>query len=107
MTVIASIIPFVLHLSKPTPESRILAFFLGFSVCFVILSISSEGLFYFSYASTLFVWVEVETVLRAQKQKLEPKGPVTVVSYRLQMDDLRIAVFFLFFVQVGFFGTGK
>ena len=23
------------------------------------------------------------------------------------MDDLRIALFFLFFVQVGFFGTGK
>jgi hypothetical protein len=26
---------------------------------------------------------------------------------RLSLDDARIALFFLFFVQVGFFGTGK
>lgn len=27
--------------------------------------------------------------------------------YHFREDDLRIALFFLFFVQVGFFGTGK
>lgn len=29
------------------------------------------------------------------------------LNYDFQLDDLRIALFFLFFVQVGFFGTGK
>ncbi|KAK7680798.1 hypothetical protein QCA50_016106 [Cerrena zonata] len=116
LLVIASALPFVLRLSKPTPESRILTFFLGFSVCFVILSISSEGLFYFSYSFTLFIWTEVETVLRAQKHRIQLKQDdnkaetglaATMEEYRPQMDDLRIAVFFLFFVQVGFFGTGN
>ena len=29
------------------------------------------------------------------------------LTYDFHQDDLRIALFFLFFVQVGFFGTGK
>ena len=29
------------------------------------------------------------------------------VEHKFELDDLRIALFFLFFVQVGFFGTGK
>ena len=28
-------------------------------------------------------------------------------DYRMRVDDVRIALFFLFFVQVAFFGTGK
>ena len=28
-------------------------------------------------------------------------------GYRMRVDDVRIALFFLFFVQVAFFGTGK
>lgn len=34
-------------------------------------------------------------------------GSGTEKVYRFETDDLRIALFFLFFVQVGFFGTGK
>ncbi|CAL1697714.1 unnamed protein product [Somion occarium] len=114
--VIASGFPFLLRIEKPTPEARITTLFLGFSVCFVILSISSEGLFYCSYATTLFVWTEVETVLRAYRHRMilkeeDNKSEVglasTIEAYRPQADDMRIAVFFLFFVQVAFFGTGN
>ncbi len=35
------------------------------------------------------------------------EGQTKPGGYRFQLDDLRIALFFLFFVQVGFFGTGK
>lgn len=82
---------------------KILTFFLGFSVCFVILSISVEGLFLVAFFATLLVWVEVEVALRFHggNPKVHEEG------YRLQIDDIRIALFFLFFVQVAYFGTGK
>jgi phosphatidylinositol glycan class N len=94
-------------------------YFLGFSPLFIILAISVEGLFYISYSLTLLLWVEVECVVRAkrktdEKDKLAKKDvenhkvPLSQgLTYDFQLDDLRIALFFLFFVQVGFFGTGK
>ena len=95
-----------------------LSFFLGFGVCFVLLAIRVEGLFYVAYSLMLALWVEVETALRsytrahspsptdATNGKGEGKGQ-DASTYRPHADDLRIAVFFLFFVQVAFFGTGK
>lgn len=88
-----------------TPFSKFLVYFLGFGPCFVILSISVEGLFYVAYSATLVSWIMVESILRNGSPR-----PATLQIdkvYRFRPDDLRIAVFFLFFVQVGFFGTGK
>jgi GPI ethanolamine phosphate transferase 1 len=102
--VIASILPFNPCLGRVEPSYRIVTLFLGFSVCFVILSISVEGLFYCSYAATLVVWAEVEAMLRQHTVKNQQKSPE---PRNLQLEDMRIAVFFLFFVQVAFFGTGK
>ncbi len=102
-TVTASAIPFVYRISHMPPTLKILTIFLGFAVCFVILSISVEGLFFLAYSATLLVWVEVEAALRSQGNK--PKTGEQ--GYKLQADDIRIALFFLFFVQVAFFGTGK
>lgn len=90
-------------------------FFLGFSPLFIILSISVEGLFFTSYTLTLFLWVGVERIVRAERKadeedKLLKKDNAPLsrsITYNFQLDDLRIALFFLFFVQVGFFGTGK
>jgi GPI ethanolamine phosphate transferase 1 len=63
------------------------------------LSISVEGLFYLAYSITLIIWIEVEAALRA--------GETVKDGYRFRREDARIAMFFLFFVQVAFFGTGK
>jgi phosphatidylinositol glycan class N len=94
-------------------------YFLGFSPLFIILSISVEGLFFVSYTLTLLLWVEVERIVRAERRADEKvrllkkdvenhKASVSQsLTYDFQLDDLRIALFFLFFVQVGFFGTGK
>ena len=94
-------------------------YFLGFSPLFIILSISVEGLFYISYTLTLLLWVRIERFVRAEreadnKDRLLKKtdkdhnDPLfRSMTYDFQLDDLRIALFFLFFVQVGFFGTGK
>ena len=80
-----------------------LTLFLGLSVCFIILSISVEGLFYCSYAATLAIWADAEAMLRDYTKTTKARTQGTT----LQLDDLRIAIFFLLFVQVAFFGTGK
>jgi phosphatidylinositol glycan class N len=101
------------------PYSKILSYFLAFSACFVILSISVEGLFFVSYSALLVVWVEVEAAIRAPpsptnqgqgakgKAVAGKKTKESAAGYQLQADDLRVALFFLFFVQVAFFGTGN
>ena len=73
--------------------------------CFVILSISIEGLFYLAFSMTLVIWIEVESMLRGPSSATHNEA--SKKSYSFQVDDLRIALFFLFFVQIAFFGTGK
>ncbi|KAI0334221.1 PigN-domain-containing protein [Cubamyces sp. BRFM 1775] len=103
--------PFILPAPRSIPYGRLLSFFLGFGACFVWLAISVEGLFYIAYSLTLCLWVEVETALRAHKRAKAKPSEVekhgVIRTYRPHKDDLRIAVFFLFFVQVAFFGTGN
>jgi phosphatidylinositol glycan class N len=89
---------------------KLLTIFLAFCPCFVILSICAEGLFYLTYCATLVTWVEVECAVRSASEgegrKIEERQSVEGV-YHPRTDDIRIALFFLFFVQIAFFGTGK
>ncbi|KAI9457067.1 alkaline phosphatase-like protein [Russula earlei] len=108
---LASIFPFFLTAPR-TAEARLLAYFLSFCPCFVVLSIRAEGLFYLSYCVTLYLWTLVEKDARREKARYRtiPNGTTsgsTWNHWHLSLDDVRIALFFLFFVQVGFFGTGK
>ncbi|KAH7912055.1 Phosphatidylinositolglycan class N-domain-containing protein [Hygrophoropsis aurantiaca] len=100
----ASVFPFISQSRHTNPTSKLVSLFLGFSVCFVVLSISVEGLFYVAYSWTLLLWIDVEAMLRGASPK---SSPHTAEIYQFQVDDLRIALFFLFFVQVAFFGTGN
>ena len=117
-----ALLPLALRVGRgraPNPYARLLSFFLGFGAAFVWLAIAVEGLFYVAYSLTLCLWVEVEAALRPQVapgkkvEKVEKetaqgkKAAADALTYRPRADDLRIAVFFLFFVQVAFFGTGK
>ncbi|TFK28974.1 GPI ethanolamine phosphate transferase 1 [Coprinopsis marcescibilis] len=108
---ISSSIPFTRFGYQSTAQSRILRYFLGFGPAFVVLSISVEGMFYTCFTACLLSWLEVERKLRVRP--VTPASESTrnttaaLENYRFQADDLRIALFFLFFVQIGFFGTGK
>jgi phosphatidylinositol glycan class N len=102
--VIASSLPFMSR-GDHTLFSKFLVYFLGFGPCFIVLSISVEGLFYVAYSLTLVTWVMVESVVRNGSARPDASNVSKV--YHFRTDDLRIALFFLFFVQVGFFGTGK
>jgi len=101
--VIASMLPFLCGRRCHTPSSKFLLYFLGFGPCFILLSISVEGLFYVSYVTTLAAWIIVESIVRNGTPDLILKEKI----YTFRLDDLRIGLFFLFFVQVGFFGIGK
>jgi phosphatidylinositol glycan class N len=116
-TGLSSLFPIIssfLFTAPRTAEGRLLTYFLAFCPCFVILSISAEGLFYVSYCTTLYLWTLVEEDARPEKIKYRAMTNDDESKYgsgwnlrRLSLDDVRIALFFLFFVQVGFFGTGK
>ncbi|KAG2070141.1 PigN-domain-containing protein [Suillus decipiens] len=100
---VSSIYPFISKTQHSTPTPRIISLFLGFGVCFVILSISVEGLFYAAFTCNLLLWIEVETTVHPDRHgaALQNQG------YEFHTDDIRIALFFLFFVQVAFFGAGN
>ncbi|GBB85942.1 hypothetical protein RclHR1_12390004 [Rhizophagus clarus] len=85
---------------------RLTTISLAFAPLFVILSISYEVLFYYFLTQTLLFWLEIERklfLLEQSKQKQQEQE-----SYRkLEMRDSRISLIFLFFIKVGFFGTGN
>ncbi|TDL27113.1 PigN-domain-containing protein [Rickenella mellea] len=97
--------PKLSRMQYPNEYSKLLGLFLAFAPCFVILSIAAEGLFYLSYCATLITWIGVETKVRAHTRKAQNLSKAE--SYQPTLDDVRIALFFLFFVQVAFFGTGN
>ncbi|KLO19216.1 PigN-domain-containing protein [Schizopora paradoxa] len=112
----AVVIPMSTKFGNLPTAAKLQTLFLTFAPCFVILSINAEGLFYAAYCTTLILWIEVESSVRsASKVSTETKtkieGNTTVGNqvrkYRPRLDDVRVALFFLFFVQVAFFGTGN
>ena len=105
----ASLFPFTRLGYQQSAASKVLRFFLGFGPAFIILSISVEGMFYTCFSGCLIAWLEVERHLRySHRVSAAPvSGADGLAKYSFQSDDLRIALFFLFFVQLGFFGTGK
>ncbi|CAE6447867.1 unnamed protein product [Rhizoctonia solani] len=137
------VLPIFLRPSAPSSTSKLQQYFLAFGPLFVLLSISTEGLFYASFSLTLFLWVEVEAKHHQQGEKAVPKQFVPKPTERnigwraealkrtldedqheqpkiikaptliprssrgLSGADVRRALFFLFFVQVAFFGAAN
>ncbi|KAF8527215.1 PigN-domain-containing protein [Gautieria morchelliformis] len=104
--VLATVVPFINRSRTTAPFPRLLGLFLAFGPCFIILSISVEGLFYLSFSTTLLLWIEVEGTVREDALSSQVARPISRLV-TLRADDIRISLFFLFFVQVAFFGTGN
>jgi GPI ethanolamine phosphate transferase 1 len=88
--------------------------FLSFSPVFVILSISYEGLFYVIFCLTVVAWVRLEHKIQLHTSKTLEKssnkakaGQIRSQWRQLTLADARIALFFFYLIQVGFFGTGN
>ena len=109
---------------------RLVIIFLSFSPCFILLTISYEGLFYFTFCVLLLTWVRLEHAIykhhsaKATHSEAEPQPHMngTVINtissqstditsrrtYRtLTLPDLRTSLFFLFLLQSAFFSTGN
>lgn len=103
---------------------RLVIIFLSFSPTFVILTISYEGLFFVAFCATLLSWVRLETAIQqfetaqtgsadSQSVTINSTTPQTAnlgteATFRtVALSDIRRALFFLFFLQSGFFSTGN
>lgn len=113
---------------------RLFVIFLTFSPTFVILTISYEGMFYFSFCLTLVAWVRMEHHIYTYQSKGIAQPPESVPKPKalkqatkdiaaqlsasdeghskhafrsLRLSDVRTALFFFFFLQSGFFSTGN
>jgi len=127
----ALVIPF-LHSLQPNSHylHRLVIVFLTFSPVFIILTISYEGLFYFTFCATLVTWVRLEHHIYTFTTANQPSPPSPIPtakalgpalsdisarlsspdegSYRsLTLSDTRITLFFLFLLQSAFFSTGN
>lgn len=102
--------------------------FLQFAPTFIILSISFEGLFYFAFCMCLFSWMRLEhqvylhttSIPKAIPQPRASIDPAITAAedhpplaartteYRsLTLADVRIALFFFFFIQSAFFSASN
>jgi GPI ethanolamine phosphate transferase 1 len=126
LVLLASIVlPFV-HRIAPNKHylHRLVIIFLTFSPSFVLLTISYEGLFYVAFCATLLAWVRLEHAIQLHTTATHSSpvaNGVTITSksqtsenlhqeqtFRtLSLPDTRRALFFLFFLQSGFFSTGN
>lgn len=96
-------------LQQPASHRLILIIF-GFAPIFVLLSIRDETIFFGSYCIMLLLWGKLEGSLyeeRRYTQVMAGGGDTSLYTRSLQKEDVRVAIFFLFFLHVGFFGTGN
>ncbi|EJF57009.1 alkaline phosphatase-like protein [Dichomitus squalens LYAD-421 SS1] len=103
-------LPFIVRVGRSNPSARLLSIFLGVGMWFLRVAVSVEGVFYVAFALMLYLWVKVEYVwhrdhpLGSESKVKDEEGCVT---YQLKGEDLGIALFFLLFMQIAFFGPGK
>ncbi|KAK9375682.1 Phosphatidylinositolglycan class N-domain-containing protein [Lipomyces chichibuensis] len=111
----------LLHLRSKYHDyrARLLLIFLTFAPTFILLTISYEGLFYVTFFFNLVFWVDLERKIyddrRAKEHALKKfdksatngKHFIDSASRRLELADIRIALFFFFLTQIAFFGTGN
>ncbi|KAK9324789.1 Phosphatidylinositolglycan class N-domain-containing protein [Lipomyces orientalis] len=113
-------LPF-LHLKSKYHDyrARLLLIFLAFAPTFILLTISYEGLFYVTFFINLVFWVDLERKIydnrraneyarrKVDKSSTNGNHMIDTSSRRLELADIRIALFFFFLTQIAFFGTGN
>lgn len=106
MTAISTLLPF-LH-GRPraqSPFTRLSVLLLSFGPAFVLLSLSYEALFYCVLCCALLSWMSIESAL-ARRAKDAKEGSEADEG-KIGLDSVRVSVFFLAFLHLGFFGVGN
>ncbi|KAM0793098.1 hypothetical protein ACM66B_000579 [Microbotryomycetes sp. NB124-2] len=109
---VASVLTPILH-GRPRGQpfmERLLVLLFAFAPAFVILSLSYETLFYSTLCTTLVVWLQLECTL-AEARRPKSVSITTQASHvqhaNITSDHIRIALFFLAFLHISFFGVGN
>lgn len=101
---------------RSTQTNRLIEIIFAYVPVFIILSLSYETLFYLAFSGSLLIWLELETRLsgfheaddRHRARGYQPKGYQAVVPIsKFRLRHCRLSFFYLFFIHVGFFGTGN
>ncbi|BGP04992.1 Glycosyl phosphatidyl inositol anchor synthesis [Rhodotorula toruloides] len=98
--VASSVLP-ILH-GRPhgqPPLERLSVLLFAFGPAFTILSLSYEALFYACFCLALVSWMKMEASLARAEGKKEDEG--------MGLKHVRISLFFLAFLHLGFFGCGN
>lgn len=127
------ILPFV-HRISPNNHylHRLMVIFLAFSPTFIILTISYEGVFYFTFCATLLAWIRLEhaiylhtTTATSNGTLKQPPSASTITSttetntdlikpknstrttHTLTTSNIRTSLILLYLLQSAFFSTGN
>jgi phosphatidylinositol glycan class N len=120
-TFIFSLLAPFLHSFDANPDylHRLVILFLTFAPTFIILTISYEGLFYFTFSILMLLWTQMEVAIfshyNPQSQSSHTAAPAASSKQplqstrlrRLSLSDTRLALFFLTLLQTAFFATGN
>lgn len=101
--------------------ARVIVVFLTFAPTFILLSVryvssnaSFESIFYFFFGATAITWMLLEREIyhyqspnNAGNAYSDIMNQSHKVARKLEMKDLRIGTFFMFFINIAFFGTGN
>ena len=114
----AFVFPFAYGFRRPRADGvrqsrneRLAIVVFGFAPIFVLLSLRDEALFFGCYTLHLLAWGKLEGAIY-ETRLVEPSRAVASGSgsgsgRALELGDVRISLFFLLFLHVGFFGTGN
>ncbi|KAJ1030226.1 hypothetical protein NDA16_001137 [Ustilago loliicola] len=91
---------------KQPSSQRLAIVVFAFAPVFVLLSLRDEVLFFGCYTATLLVWAKLEGSLHESQPQASSQTPSNAKRL-LQLPELRISLFYLFFLHIGFFGTGN
>ncbi|KAL4399959.1 Glycosyl phosphatidyl inositol anchor synthesis [Malassezia pachydermatis] len=111
--------PFVLGFQRPQNgrsqplRERILLLVFAFAPVYVILSLRDEVLFFLCYTLLVLLWGHMEAEL-ARDRAVMARGPqanmlhpLTPAPRPMQLDDVRLGLFYFLLLNIGFFGTGN
>lgn len=94
------------NMVRQSSSQRLAIVIFAFAPVFVLLSLRDEVLFFGCYTMTLLVWAKMEGSLH-ELQSEDTSQQAGKSKRLLQLSELRVSLFYLFFLHVGFFGTGN
>lgn len=102
--------PILIIFAPINMEIRLKSIGNGFSLPFILMSLSYEPLFLLSFFVHIFSWVEMELIMFRRKQLLK-EFEFEKLKYErrrdLDFNDIRCVLVFMLYLMIAFFGTGN